>query len=96
MKDFYDIWFLSNTVNLDKAILSIAIRETFARRHTKLPDDIPTALTPAFTGDNTKKMQWQAFLRKNRLDNAIGLDEAAAAIKTLLLPLIGKAGHGDV
>ena len=91
MKDFLLYRSCSNTVNLDKAILSIAIRETFARRHTKLPDDIPTALTPAFTGDNTKKMQWKAFLKK-RTGWTMRSDwmRQQGQIKTLLLPLIGK------
>lgn len=88
MKDFYDIWLLAETVEVDKTILATAMRETFARRHTKLPSGIPTALTPVFTRDETKKMQWQAFLRKNRLKNDVELDEAADSIKRLLLPLI--------
>lgn len=100
MKDFYDIWLLSETLDLDIINLTAAIRETFARRHTSLPDSIPTVLTPAFTSDETKKMQWQAFLRKNRLDNSIGLDEVADKIASLLLPLIAPdkhdRGHTDV
>ncbi len=88
MKDFYDIWLLLETLHLDPAILSDAIRETFARRHTELPINTPTALTPAFTHSETKKIQWQAFLRKNRLENGVSLDEAADKIRRSLLPLI--------
>lgn len=88
MKDFYDIWLLSNALELNKATLGAAIRETFARRRTPLPIDTPTALTPVFTDDETKKRQWQAFLRKNRLNINLGLDEVAEAIREFVLPLI--------
>ena len=88
MKDFYDIWLLSTTLDVDNEVLAVAIRETFKRRHTVLPSDTPTALTPAFTANETKKRQWQAFLRKNRLDESIGLDNVADAISRLLLPLL--------
>jgi hypothetical protein len=88
MKDFYDIWLLSTTLDLDNEVLAAAIRETFKRRHTALPSDTPTALTQAFTADETKKRQWQAFLRKNRLDESIGLDNVAEAISRFLLPLL--------
>lgn len=93
MKDFYDIWLLSNTLDLDTVNLALAIRETFARRNTTLPGEIPTALTSDFTNDETKKVQWQAFLRKNRLDNTVRLDEAADEIRRLLLPLIQDPDH---
>jgi len=88
MKDFYDIWLLSKTLDFDNEVLAAAIRETFRRRNTELPIDTPTALTPAFTADETKKRQWQAFLRKNRLDESIGLDNVAEVISKFLLPLL--------
>jgi len=88
MKDFYDVWLLATTVDLDKTILATAIRQTFARRRTAIPDNVPTALTSAFTDDETKKRQWQAFLRKNRLSTDFTLKDAAHAIGALLLPLI--------
>ena len=88
MKDFYDIWLLSTTLDVDYEVLAAAIHETFKRRHTALPSDTPAALTPAFTSDETKKRQWQAFLRKNRLDESLGLENVAEAINRFLLPLI--------
>ena len=88
MKDFYDIWLLSQTVELNRDVLSNALRETFARRNTRLPNDTPTALTPIFTDDETKIKQWQAFLRKNRISGSVSLDKAASEITNLLMPLI--------
>ena len=90
MKDFYDIWLLLTTLDLDKAVLSEAIRRTFERRDTPLPDEMPVALTDAFTDDSTKKLQWRAFLRKNRLDAELELATVANIIRENLMPLIGK------
>ena len=43
------------------------IAATFAQRGTVLPQGLPIGLTAAFASDSTKRTQWQAFLRKSRL-----------------------------
>lgn len=90
MKDFYDVWLLLTTLDFDTAVLSEAIRRTFEQRNTQLPDETPVALTGAFTEDPTKKLQWRAFLRKNRLDIELELGTAAEIIRERLMPLFGK------
>ena len=66
MKDFHDIWFLSQRFEFDGPTLRKAIDATFARRQTNLPP-LPEALTDAFGNDPTKQVQWAAFLRRNSL-----------------------------
>lgn len=92
LKDFYDVWLLCKTIDLDRETLAAAIRETFHRRQTPLPTETPAALTPAFSEHETKERQWQAFLRKNRLNPGITLREAADAISEFLLPLFLDTG----
>lgn len=87
-KDFYDINFLSRTLEFDGAILTAAIETTFRLRRTSLPERLPNALTERFTGDENKRKQWRAFLRKNRLDDSIGLDETARQIEIFLMPVV--------
>jgi predicted nucleotidyltransferase component of viral defense system len=65
MKDFYDLQVLSELFDFDGALLAEAIRATFRRRNTPLPDDVPVALTQAFADDPTKKQQWSAFVSKS-------------------------------
>ena len=65
MKDFYDLWFLSRHFDFDGNTLVEAIRATFDRRKTKLPEGAPVALTDDFSA--MKTIQWKAFLRRNRL-----------------------------
>lgn len=88
MKDFYDIWLLTQNLEFDKKILAKAIKETFKRRETDLPDSVPVALTAEFTSDENKQKQWKAFLRKNRLDEEISLAKVAKKIEEFLMPII--------
>lgn len=60
MKDFYDIWLLARQFDFDGPQLAEAIRQTFARRGTQLPDSLPFG--PAFV--NLKQPQWRAFLKR--------------------------------
>ena len=42
-----------------------AIRATFDRRGTVLPEGLPVALTDEFAVDATKRAQWAGFVRKS-------------------------------
>lgn len=67
MKDFYDLWMLSRLFAFDGHTLTAAIRATFDRRRTPIPDEAPLALSPAFAADAAKRAQWQGFVRRGRL-----------------------------
>lgn len=81
MKDFYDIWLLSKQFNYKGQILSTAIRKTFENRKTEIP--IESAIfKDSFTYDRMKEVQWQAFVKKTKLDNAPKtFAEAIATVK---------------
>ena len=66
LKDFYDLWLLSELFDHDYKTLRLAIQNTFARRHVSMPESIPEAWTPEFAASPTKTTQWAAFLRKNK------------------------------
>lgn len=68
MKDFYDLWVLSNQFGFEGVRLCSAIRATFGRRRTSLPVEPPLALTPSFGEDATRRVQWEAFIRRGRLE----------------------------
>ena len=73
MKDFFDIYNISLHFNFDGDVLVKAIRNTFLRRKTEIPVNLPLALTDEFANDAQKQIQWDAFLRKNSLEN-VSLD----------------------
>ena len=53
---------------VDKEIAKLAIERTFSRRKQKLPETCPDGLVDSFAENKIKLTQWDAFLRKNRLD----------------------------
>jgi nucleotidyltransferase AbiEii toxin of type IV toxin-antitoxin system len=67
LKDFYDLWMLSRTVDFDGPVLVQALTATFMRRRTPVPTTMPLGLTPAFAELPAKLAQWQAFIRRGRL-----------------------------
>src|SRR3989338_3304827 len=51
VKDYFDLWVLMRFENLDRSLLPVAIRATFARRNTALPLTLPVGLSPSFADD---------------------------------------------
>lgn len=68
LKDFFDIWMLSQTLNFSGTILCSAIRDTFKRRDCEIPNNIPIALTDDFSKSQINKIQWKAFLNKKNVN----------------------------
>ena len=57
LKDFYDLWLLSENIDFDGAVLQQAIQATFQRRQTDYPTALPNALTPEFA--DQKQKEWE-------------------------------------
>ena len=68
MKDYFDLWVLMTEDMLDPSELHRAIAATFERRKLAMPSGLPAGLSDGFSGDSTKKAQWTAFLKRNRLE----------------------------
>lgn len=85
MKDFYDIWLLSQSFSFDDDRLARAIAATFARRGTEVPTNLPDALTSAFAGDEQKQRQWNAFL-ENVVLRPGSLDDVITSIAGFIMP----------
>ena len=91
MKDFYDIWKLQSLFDYDIDVLGKAIARTFERRKRPIPTGHPIALTEKFWSDPVKQKQWQAFLRKSRLD--VGnrtLCDIVHEISDFLTPIVNR------
>ncbi len=88
MKDFYDVYVLASSRSFRGSELARAIRATFQRRGTAVPDGRPLVLTPGFLGAPERRTQWRAFLRRGRLDAAPDATELAAALQAFLGPVL--------
>ena len=80
MKDYFDLWVLLGENTLDQAELRRAIEATFNRRKMAIPTSLPAGLSDAFVADAIKQTQWNAFLKKNRLD-AIALADVVTRLR---------------
>lgn len=94
MKDFFDLWVLAKHSDFDGVLLTQAVTATFERRHTVLPDGIPTGLSDEFVQDDQKNKQWLAFLRKNAL-NPMPLASVINDLREFLLPVLIAAAFGN-
>ena len=87
MKDFYDLWVIARKFDFDGLTLSEAIRNTFSRRRTPLPEHTPSGLSSGFYEDAQKNTQWSAFMRKGMLvTSPPSLTNVCLILETFLLP----------
>ena len=95
MKDFYDLWLMSRLFEFEGSSLCNALRNTFKRRSTPLPQGLPMAFTNEFSKDGRKQSQWKAFVRKfEPKDVSDDFDHIIDVLKVFLMPVL-IAARGD-
>ena len=63
MKDYYDIYYLANKFDFDGALLTKALKKTFANRvHTFTAEQFEQVM--AFDNDDAMQKKWKVFVRK--------------------------------
>jgi hypothetical protein len=88
MKDFYDIWLLSELFDHDFQTLKQAVWNTFERRNVSLPATMPESFTEEFYTNKMKQTQWSAFCRKNKLQKLPeSFESAVLRIRDFLQPV---------
>jgi len=93
MRDYYDVYALSQEFEFDGETLAQAIRATCKRRRTALPTAVPLALTAEFSGDTVKRRQWEAFLKRGRLKLKVtDLGAVVRVIREFLMPAVETTG----
>ena len=95
MKDYYDIWYLSQKFAFDGALLASAVAATFKRRGLSIPDGVPTGLSALFAEDKQKLQQWSAFLRNIAADDrALRLQDVLRDLRLFLQPPLRALREG--
>jgi hypothetical protein len=77
MKDYYDLLVMTHEFSFEGRRVADAIEATFRRRGTQLSKSAPSGLSSEFAGDQMANMRWQAFCRKNNMDD-LPLSEVVA------------------
>lgn len=94
MKDFYDIYLLSESMSFEGALLCQALLATFTRRETPLPETRPLAFTPKFTEEALKVQQWNAFSR--RMKQSLELTHLIIKLEAFLMPPSKALAHKEI
>ncbi len=101
MKDFFDLWAIALTMEVDGAALAKAIKSTFERRQTEPPQARPLALAAEFVEDPSKLTQWAAFVRRMTTTlTPVSLQETVDVVADLVMPAargqsIGRSWNPD-
>ena len=92
LKDYFDLWYLGQTVQFNGALLARAILRTFAGRKTAFPEGDPVGLTTKFFDDEQRRTQWRAFLKRVDLRGRdIPFGDVLAFLREFLLPPLEAA-----
>ena len=90
MKDFYDLWTIAQTFAFEGGNLAEAIRRTFDRRRTPLPEQVPVGLSDGFALE--RETQWRAFLARDRLEVApASLAQVIDDLRAFVQPVLARA-----
>jgi len=88
MKDFYDIWLMSQEFAFKGNTLAKAVKETFNRRKTEMQDEAIVFLK-AFAAEESKQRQWSGFLRRSNIDEAPSeLADVITRLDSFLGPIV--------
>ncbi len=86
MKDFYDVYQIFTTLQINKNTLEESVRETFRNRNTSYSPD-HSLFTSGFAFDEARMRQWRAFLTRNHLDTALEFSTIMEVITRELYPI---------
>ena len=78
MKDYYDIYYLANKFDFDRAMLTEALKKTFENRgHSFTVEQFEQVMD--FDNDSAMQKKWKAFVRK--IDTKT--DDYSTVLKTI-------------
>ncbi|MEP6904181.1 MAG: hypothetical protein ABJA66_20855 [Actinomycetota bacterium] len=80
--------YLIKHIEFDGKLLQNAIRNTFANRQSKLPQELPVALTDAFAASELKLPLWSGFIRRNNIKTETDFAEVIKHLREFFTPLI--------
>ena len=97
IKDFFDVHYLASHFEFDRATLREAIRRTFERRRTPIPQETPIALTPEYWQNPTRPAQMRAFAKRSAITIPNDFNKACTQmLQAFLTPLLQDLRDSEV
>jgi len=95
MRDFFDVWVLSQGFVFEERLLADAIRSTFARRGTEM-EVAPACFGDRFAATPTKAAQWKGFLKTAQMSQApTELSDVIGHVREFLAPVVETIAAGQ-
>nr|WP_203558402.1 nucleotidyl transferase AbiEii/AbiGii toxin family protein [Bacteroides sp. 519] len=85
-KDFYDVYKILSTQELDNTTLSKAVQATFNNRGTSYQNTHPL-FTESFRNDENRNTQWKRFLKKIKQNEYLFFEDVMILIISKLQPI---------
>jgi predicted nucleotidyltransferase component of viral defense system len=86
MKDFFDIWLLTEESKINGTKLQGAIQATFRNRNTPIPEDTPLALTETFAEE--RRQLWVIFMKRVDLTNPPDFVQVVGELRGFIQPVL--------
>lgn len=93
MKDLYDILYLAAHSDFELKILKNAIAKTFSKRNIPVAN-IGIILEKDFKHNREKQFQWEAFLKRNRIDPEMSFEKSVERIAPFVKTLCDETMEG--
>ena len=95
LKDYFDLHLLARGFDFDATTLGKAIKATFERRGTAIPNGTPSGLKAAFGNDAENINRWKGFYAKSGIDEIVPLPEVVAMVDGFASPIFARLAAGD-
>ena len=97
MKDFYDLWLLTRRFYFNGLSLMEALKRTFRRRKSQLPEHAPLFAEELYDEDSDRQTLWAAFLKKEEIGHAPEkLSRVVRGLEKFLAGPLEAIGNGRV
>ena len=96
LKDFYDLWMISENLTLDGKIIGRAFTRTFERRGTALPAVVPEILTDEFAASEPMMARWEGFMtRSAQAPVPLRFETIVGRIREFAFPVVATIRDGQ-
>ena len=88
LRDYYDVWKISRTMDIPRPELVSSVRATFSKRGTAIPSDVPVGLSDDFARDDKQQRQWDELVDRAGLELGQGsLESIVGDLRVYLMSI---------